>query len=369
MRNKKTVICVALFLALSTRLAFAEFHFWTINEVFSDADGTVQFIELTTTVDGQNALNGHSLVSIDTNQNQKTLNFLTDLSGTTSNRSVLIATEEFTTLTGLSADYIIESNFIPISGGSLNFGEGTSLFDFTQPMLPLNGEQSIDGNAQPQTATPTNFSGLSAMLAVDSYASFDVGSSVMQLPVADIPGIGIANLSFTVDLGSIEFTLNNDFYLYAAGIVGGDNPAQLQNNSTLYIPGLVVGEDLFEFNMDLLGDDPVVFGNLVVLSTTNLAPTPEPEPEPEPDNSAAELQASISRGQSQYASLCAVCHGPTGSGGSGPNLRISSFNTFALLQSKINSTMPQNNPAACVDDVSFTCATDIANFVLDEFQN
>lgn len=365
MRSKKTVICVALFFTLSTRLAFADFHFWTINEVFSDADGTVQFIELTTTEDGQDALNGHSLVSIDTNQNQKTLSFLTDLSGTTSNRSVLIATEEFTTLTGLSADYVIDNNFIPISGGSLNFGEGTSLFEFTQPMLPLNGEQSLDGNAQPQTATPTNFSGLSAMLAADSYASFDAGSSVMRVPVADIPGIGIANLSFTVDLGSIEFTLNDDFYLYAAGIVGGDKPAQLQNNSTLYIPGLVVGEELFEFNMDLLGDDPVVFGNLVVLSTTNLAPTAEPEP----DNSAAELQQSISRGQSQYSSLCTVCHGPTGLGGIGPNLRTSSFNTLASLQNKINLTMPQNNPSACVDDVSFTCATDVANFVLNEFQN
>ena len=363
MRNNKTVICVAIFLALSTHRAFADFHLWTINEIFSDADGTVQFIELTTTADGQDDLSNHSLVSIDSNQNRKTLNFSTNLSGSTSNRSVLIATEAFTTLTGLPADYIIESNFIPITGGSLDFAEGSSLFDFTQPMLPLNGEQSIDANAQPQTATPTNFSGLSAMLAVDSYASFDAVTSVMQVPVADIPGIGIANLSFTVDLNSIEFVLNDDFYLYAAGIVAGDSPAQLQNNSTLYIAGLALGDELFEFNMDLLRDDPIVFGNLVVLSTTSLLPSPEP------DNSAAELQASISRGQSQFGSLCTVCHGPTGLGGIGPNLRTSSFNTFATLQSKINSTMPQSNSSACVDDVSFTCATDVANFILDEFQN
>lgn len=367
MRNTKTTIAVALFIALLTRPAFADFHLWVINEVFSDADGTVQFIELTTTAGGQDALSGHSLVSTDANQNQKTFDFLTDLSGTTTNGSVLIATEGFTTLTGLTADYIIEDNFLPITGGSLDFAEGTSLFDYTQPVLPLNGEQSIDADAQPQTATPTNFSGMSAMVTADSYASFDVATSVMQVPVADIPGIGIANLSFTVDLSSIEFTLNNDFYLYEAGIVGGDNPAELQNNSTLYIPGLVVGDELFEFNLDLLGGDPIVFGNLVVLSTTNLVPTPEPEPEP--DNSAAELQASISRGQSQFAAQCTVCHGTTGLGGIGPNLRTSSFNTFALLQSKINSTMPRNNPSACVDDVSFTCATDIANFILDEFQN
>ncbi len=373
MRSKSAAISVALFLVISSPPTFAEFHLWTINEVFSDADGTLQFIELTTTADGQDALGGHSLVSIDANQNQKTLNFLTDLSGTTTNKTVLIATEAFTTLTGLSADYIIGNNFIPITGGSLNFAEGTSLFEFTQPMLPLNGVQSIDGIAQPQTATPTNFLGLSATLATDSYASFDVTTSMMQVPVVDIPGIGIANLSFTVNLESIEFALNNDFYLYATGIVAGDNPAQLQSDNTLYIPGLVIGEDRYEFNLDLLGDSPVVFGNLAVLSVTKLLPPPVPmevpSPEPEPDNSAAELQESISRGQSQYASMCSVCHGATGLGGIGPNLRISSFNSFDLLRNKIDLTMPQTSPSACVDDVSFSCATDIANFILNVFQN
>ena len=369
--NKKTIaVGTALFLSLSSRLAFADFHLWIINEVYSNTDGTVQFIELTTAAEGQGVLGGHSIISVDATQTQRTLNFSNSLTGTTANKSVLIATETFASLTGMTPDYIIENSFVPLTGGSLNFGEGSDVLEFTQSMLPLNGLQSIDSNAQAQTATPTNFLGLTATVSTDSYASFDVAASTMRVPVVDIPGIGIANLSFTVDLESIEFTLNNDFYLFGPGITAGDNPAQLQNNNTLYIPGLTIGTDLYEFNMTLLESEPIVFGNLAVLSVTNLLPsTPIEEPEPVPDNGAAELQASIDRGQSEFSSQCAACHGVSGVGGIGPNLRTSSFNTFNLLRNEIELTMPQGNPAACRDSGSFTCATDIANFVLNVFQN
>ncbi len=51
--NKKIQALIAtssLFTAMPG--AFADFHLWTINEVFTNADGTVQFIELSTTVTG-----------------------------------------------------------------------------------------------------------------------------------------------------------------------------------------------------------------------------------------------------------------------------------------------------------------------------
>ena len=125
----------------------------------------------------------------------------------------------------------------------------------------------------------------------------------------------------------------------------------------------MVGDELFECNLSLLSDDPVVFGNPVVLSVSNLVPLPDPEPEP------SELQLSIDRGRINFQSLCTVCHGSMGLGGIGPDLTTSNFNTFTALRQKIDSTMPQLNAMACKDTGSSSFATDIANFVLNESQN
>ena len=90
----------------------------------------------------------------------------------------------------------------------------------------------------------------------------------------------------------------------------------------------------------------------------------EPIPEPEPDP----LLESIARGQTQYSQWCVVCHAGDGSGISGPDLRDSNFNTFAALRSQIDDEMPFGNSTACRDSGSSTCATDVANFVIAEFQ-
>ncbi|MEX0618897.1 MAG: c-type cytochrome, partial [Pseudohongiellaceae bacterium] len=91
-----------------------------------------------------------------------------------------------------------------------------------------------------------------------------------------------------------------------------------------------------------------------------------PDRDPDP---GAELQASIERGQAIFSSKgCVTCHAADGSGGLGPNLRTSSFNTFAALRQQIHDNMPQDNPPACVDGAAEECATDTANYILHEFQ-
>ena len=50
-------------LALAALPAFAAFHLWAINEIYSNADGTVQFIELTALAGGQQFTSGHSLLA------------------------------------------------------------------------------------------------------------------------------------------------------------------------------------------------------------------------------------------------------------------------------------------------------------------
>ena len=64
MKKQASIVTVAM-AAISSLLlispAFATFHFWEINEVYSNADGTVQYIELFTTSNNQQFTSGTTI--------------------------------------------------------------------------------------------------------------------------------------------------------------------------------------------------------------------------------------------------------------------------------------------------------------------
>ena len=62
MRYLRPVLLAALLLPLATA-ARADFHKFEIQEIFSNADRSVQFIELIGTDDDQELLGGHELAS------------------------------------------------------------------------------------------------------------------------------------------------------------------------------------------------------------------------------------------------------------------------------------------------------------------
>ncbi|PCJ22844.1 MAG: hypothetical protein COA96_13210 [SAR86 cluster bacterium] len=362
-RNKiSTVIKAPLLIAVSIYmgLAVADFHLWQLSEIFTNAEGDIQYVELQTSATGQNNLAGQSLVSSNGFGQQNTFTFSQSLTGETQGKKLLIATASFVQLTGLSADYILDEGFLFTEGGSLNFAGGVSTVTYIAAQLAKNGIQSMNSNLEPQLADPTNFVGLTATISVPLRGIFDAGSSVLTLPVVDIPETGLAHVSFDVNLESLQFALRDGFYIYSQGITAGNTPVQLQEGGILYIPILPIGNEIYEFNLTLVDSELVIFAEPAVLSITNIVPEPEPEP--------SESQQSIERGGLQYAAQCAICHGSTGLGGIGPNLRTSGFNTFAALRSKTDLTMPNTNPSACKDTGSSTCATDTANFILNEFQ-
>jgi cytochrome c553 len=205
----------------------------------------------------------------------------------------------------------------------------------------------------------TPFTGLHAQ----SGPSFDGSTGVLSLPVVDVPGTGVVNATLGLSSQSpIQFTLQSAS-VYVTPPTVDSSAARVVNGNTLYIPRVQVGSDLYELNMGLVSGDPIIFGNLQVVSVTPVptatpAPTPAPTPNPQ--------QASITRGQTQYAAQCASCHGASGEGGVlGPSVASSSFNTFATLRTKIHTTMPQGNPNACADLGASTCATDVANYILN----
>ena len=86
--------------ALLGSVARAEFHDWRINEVFSNALGTVQFIEfIDTLANGEHLLTGHSVIT-----NGGSITFQSDLpSDQTLNKSFLVGTDAFAALPGPNA--------------------------------------------------------------------------------------------------------------------------------------------------------------------------------------------------------------------------------------------------------------------------
>jgi hypothetical protein len=128
---------------------------WRFDEVFSNADSSVQFIEMSNMFDGENAVGGQTLVS---GQSAITVPF--DLqSALTANRHMLFATSGFGTLVGgVAPDFTIPAHFFNPAGDTLIWAGGGDFKSFGA--VPTDGRMSL---AIPSQATmlnsPTDFFG------------------------------------------------------------------------------------------------------------------------------------------------------------------------------------------------------------------
>ncbi len=153
------VVALALFFAAAPA-AHAAFHMFRIQQVFTNADGTVQYVVLRECcgADGENLFNGVTLRATSGGATQ-TLSFPRNLpSSDTAGRNVLIATQGFANLGLIAPDYIMPSGFVPLGGGTLNYG-GVSQLTFGP--LPTDGRMLLAGG---QTAPnlAINFAGQTA---------------------------------------------------------------------------------------------------------------------------------------------------------------------------------------------------------------
>ena len=138
------------------------FHLYRINELYSNASGTVQFIELAVgDADGESFWAG---LSISTTRSgvSHSFRFPGDLPSTaTANTKVLIATQGFADLAGVTPDFIVPDGFLFPAGGTLNFG-GVDVIGYAA--LPDDGVHSVTRTGVQVIATPTNFAGATASL-------------------------------------------------------------------------------------------------------------------------------------------------------------------------------------------------------------
>jgi len=165
---------LALLSLLAAPAAWANFHLFQIEEMFSNADGTVQYVVLheTTGANGENLLGGHTLTST-SGGSTNTFVFPRDLPGgscgfyncalsPTAFARVLIATQGFAALGIVTPDYVIPNGFLPLANGTINYAGVDQVSYMT---LPTDGVTAINRSGMTAQNLATNFSGQSASVS------------------------------------------------------------------------------------------------------------------------------------------------------------------------------------------------------------
>lgn len=149
---------------LATDGVRASFHEWEINEIYSSADGKVQFVELRCPETGENSLAGQRLFC---SQGTRTniFTFPNNLTGDTFNKRLLLATAGFNSQPGaVSPNFVIPTNFLFLVNGRVNFANVDSL-NYTN--LPADGRLSLVRSGSRfvlATNSPQNFAGHSGSI-------------------------------------------------------------------------------------------------------------------------------------------------------------------------------------------------------------
>ncbi|MEM7165054.1 MAG: hypothetical protein AAF581_06285 [Planctomycetota bacterium] len=169
-------VSTAVFAALAcvSMPADAGSHLWKVNELFSNPDGTVQFVELKECCGSNNEvnLNGVIVHSVSTTI---AFTFPSNIPGPTGNKHLLLATAAFAALPGApTPDFIIPDGLIDLAGDTIWYGQAQNYdsFMFTSGQLPTDGTMSMQLTSfTPDTFTiaantPTNLAGQTGTVTV-----------------------------------------------------------------------------------------------------------------------------------------------------------------------------------------------------------
>jgi hypothetical protein len=167
-RHSLRILIPIAALALHPLPAAASFHLWDITEVYSNADGSVQFVELFDCCNGEGFLAGHVLSSNSTIYTVPT-NLDPDGMGnpnpSTANHYMLFATPAFALQSGaVQPDFVLPAaNFLSTVADTINWAN-VDTFSFVAGQLPTDGFHSLNepwgGDARTVALnSPTNFHG------------------------------------------------------------------------------------------------------------------------------------------------------------------------------------------------------------------
>lgn len=162
--------------------ALGGIHTWDVREVFSNADGTVQFVELfeANGTPGETGVGNGTISS--TTQSHTWSNGA--VAAPTTNKSYLIATQAFADLPGApTPDVIIPAGKIPffnVAGDTVAFG-GFDSWPFGA--VPTNGTDSLDRLSGVGPNSPRNYAGVTG--------SVDASPPNPAVPLASAPAVAV----------------------------------------------------------------------------------------------------------------------------------------------------------------------------------
>ncbi len=185
----RLVLALAALAALALP-AHAAFHLWNISEAFSNADGTVQYIEFQALAGGQQFLQGHTLTASGGANPARSITFNTSLPGDTTGKRFLVATPGFAAQAGVTPDYTIPAGFLNPGGGTINFAESSDTW--THPALPTDGRNAALRSGGTAASTPTNFAGQTGSLNLVTGPDVNVQGLWWRAPAGSESGWGMA---------------------------------------------------------------------------------------------------------------------------------------------------------------------------------
>ena len=229
------------------------FHLYDINELYSNANGTIQFIELVVgTFNGEHRWMGHS-ITVTQGASEHSFTFPSDLpSSQTANTSVLIATQGFADLGVVKPDFIVPPEFLFVDGGIVNFA---GVDNVTYTALPTNGSLAWYHDGTTVVNTPTNFAGSTGTVSARPPGGTDGADDLAGTAGNDIFSGGAG--SDTVNGHAGDDTLNggaDDDTLYGGDgsdtIRGGDGNDTIVGQANVFdsLPDVLdggAGDDTF----------------------------------------------------------------------------------------------------------------------------
>ncbi|MEO8305726.1 MAG: hypothetical protein ABI724_16575 [Betaproteobacteria bacterium] len=187
MKRLLRAFAFAVFL-LPMSSAFGAFHLFTIEQVFSNSDGTVQFILLVNGPNNRENLWAGQGITASGGGGTRTYAFATDLpTAATANKYVLIATQGFAALGILTPDYVVPNGFLSTTGGTINYA---GVDQVTYASLPTDATHAITRNGVVVPNSPVNFAGASASVG-GGPASFTPIGGVWWNPNESGSGYGL----------------------------------------------------------------------------------------------------------------------------------------------------------------------------------
>lgn len=127
------LLLTAVLAAIVSPAAHATFHLIEINEVYSNADGSVQYVELRAVFPGQTELQHTRIVAHNSDGTVGTvvLDFTARFAALGNNETVLIATPAFESVAGFAPDFVMTS------GSLISFPDGRVIFTQDPPFVDL----------------------------------------------------------------------------------------------------------------------------------------------------------------------------------------------------------------------------------------